>query len=163
VSPATPDSTAPAAETVYVEQDSTAAPVAQARASHEASPDAFTARDLKKIVEVDFDRLRAAGRLPPKHANHQTEEEIRRIKWPLLSALAGRGGSPPARNNVVLVTSAEPSEGKSYTSMNLALSIVRDREMRVILVDGDVAFRALPLRWTSTGRRASTTPWTAPT
>jgi Mrp family chromosome partitioning ATPase len=118
-------------------------PVAAARSEHERSPDAVTARDLKKIVEVDFDRLREAGRLPPKHANHQTEEEIRRIKWPLLSALAGRGGSPPARNNVVLVTSAEPSEGKSYTSLNLALSIVRDREMRVILVDGDVALPGL--------------------
>ena len=68
---------------------------------------------------------------------------MRRIKWPLLSALSGRGGGGPARNNVILVTSAEPSEGKSYTSLNLALSIVRDREMRVILVDGDVALPGL--------------------
>ena len=45
----------------------------------------------------------------------------------------------PARNNVVLVTSALPGEGKTFTSLNLALSIVRDREMRVVLVDGDVA------------------------
>jgi Mrp family chromosome partitioning ATPase len=30
-------------------------------------------------------------------------------------------------------------EGKTFTSLNLALSIARDREMRVILVDGDVA------------------------
>ena len=68
---------------------------------------------------------------------------MRRLKWPLLSALSGRGGGPVARNNVVLVTSAEPSEGKSFTSLNLALSIVRDREMRVILVDGDVALPGL--------------------
>ena len=103
----------------------------------------LTSRDLKRIVEVDFDRLRAAGRLPPVHATRQTDEEMRRVKWPLLSALAGRGGGAPARNNVILVTSAEPSEGKSYTSLNLALSIVRDREMRVILVDGDVALPGL--------------------
>jgi protein-tyrosine kinase len=99
--------------------------------------------DLKQIVEIDFDHLRRAGRLPPIHASHQTEEEIRRIKWPLLSAIAGRGGAAPAKNNVILVTSAEPSEGKSYTALNLAISIVRDRDMRVILVDGDVALPGL--------------------
>lgn len=104
---------------------------------------ALAFHDLKQIVEIDLARLRESGRLPPEYAAHQTDEEIRRIKWPLLSALAGRGGMAPARNNVVLVTSAEPSEGKSYASLNLALSIVRDREMRVILVDGDVALPGL--------------------
>jgi receptor protein-tyrosine kinase len=99
----------------------------------------LTLRDNKRIVEIDLARLRESGRLPPEHAARQTDEEVRRIKWPLLSSLAGRGSSAPARNNVVLVTSAEPSEGKSYVSLNLALSIVRDLEMRVILVDGDVA------------------------
>ena len=64
---------------------------------------------------------------------------MRRIKWPLLNAIAGRDGATPTRNNVILVTSAVPGEGKTFTSLNLALSIVRDREMRVILVDGDVA------------------------
>jgi receptor protein-tyrosine kinase len=94
---------------------------------------------MKRIVEIDLDRLRSLGRLPPMHAGQQTEEEIRRIKWPLLSAIAGRGHATPARNKVILVTSAEPGEGKSYVALSLALSIVRDREMRVILVDGDVA------------------------
>jgi receptor protein-tyrosine kinase len=103
----------------------------------------LTANDMKRIVDIDYDHLRRAGRLPPIHAAHQTEEELRRIKWPLLSAMAGRGGNTPARNKVILVTSAEPSEGKSYTALNLALSIVRDREMRVILVDGDVALPGL--------------------
>jgi protein-tyrosine kinase len=103
----------------------------------------ITASDLKRIVEIDVERLRAAGRLPPAESMHQTEEEFRRLKWPLLGALTGRGGGTPARNNVVLVTSAEPSEGKSFTSLNLALNIVRDREMRVILVDGDVALPGL--------------------
>ena len=113
------------------------------RFAADAGVTSLTSRDMKRIVEIDLDRLRNVGRLPPVHAMHQTDEELRRIKWPLLSALAGRGGAAPARNNVILVTSAEPSEGKSYTSLNLALSIVRDREMRVILVDGDVALPGL--------------------
>jgi len=98
-----------------------------------------TERDLKAIVYLDIEQLRQAGRLPSVEMAAQTEEEIRRIKWPLLKDIAGSGGSPPARNNVVLVTSALPGEGKTFTSLNLALSIVRDRELRVVLVDGDVA------------------------
>jgi receptor protein-tyrosine kinase len=63
---------------------------------------------------------------------------MRRIKWPLLGAISGRSGCGPARNNVIVVTSALPGEGKTFTALNLALSIVRDRELRVILVDADV-------------------------
>lgn len=90
-------------------------------------------------VSFASDRLRQAGRLPPEEWVSQTEEEIRRIKWPVLSAITGEGSMPTARNNVVLVTSAVPAEGKTFVSLNLALSIVRDRRMKVILVDGDVA------------------------
>ena len=99
----------------------------------------LTSRDLKAMVQLDVARLRAEGRLPSARLTRQVDEEMRRIKWPLLNAIAGREGFERARNNVVLVTSAVPGEGKTFTSLNLALSIVRDREMRVVLVDGDVA------------------------
>lgn len=99
----------------------------------------LTARDLKPLVEIHVDKLRAEGRLPLEHMSRQIDEEMRRIKWPLLAAIAGRGGVTPARNNIIQVTSALPAEGKTFTSLNLALSIAKDREMRVILVDGDVA------------------------
>jgi protein-tyrosine kinase len=132
-SPAAPEPAAAAAEPAPPE------PRPDATRRPPTDSGSLTSRDLKRIVEIDAERLRTEGRMPPESASRQNEEEMRRIKWPLLAALAGRGGSEPARNNVVLVTSAEPSEGKSYTSLNLALSIVRDREMRVILVDGDVA------------------------
>jgi Mrp family chromosome partitioning ATPase len=105
-----------------------------------ASPDiSLTSRDLKALVHIDFDRLRGEGRVPSPAMAAQTEDEIRRIKWPLLKAIEGSEGVKPARNNLVLVTSALPGEGKTFTSLNLALSIVRDRELRVVLVDGDVA------------------------
>jgi exopolysaccharide/PEP-CTERM locus tyrosine autokinase len=101
--------------------------------------DSPTRRDLKPMIQLDVAELRASGRLPTAEMAQQTEDEIRRIKWPLLNAIAGREGSISARNNIILVTSALSGEGKSFTSLNLALSIVRDRELRVILVDGDVA------------------------
>jgi exopolysaccharide/PEP-CTERM locus tyrosine autokinase len=99
----------------------------------------LTATDLKPIVQIDPVRLRALGRLPPEGSARRTEEEMRRIKWQLLNAINGRDALARVRNNVILVTSALPSEGKTFVSLNLALSLVRDREMRVILVDGDVA------------------------
>jgi receptor protein-tyrosine kinase len=99
----------------------------------------LTARDLKPVVHLDVDQLRLERRLPPEELARQIDEEMRRVKWPLLAAIAGRGGVAAARNNVIQVTSALPAEGKTFTSLNLALSIARDREMRVILVDGDVA------------------------
>jgi receptor protein-tyrosine kinase len=141
--PAEEESAAPA--THAREQESNhAEPVATQVESRYQSPAhedplSLTSRDLKAIVQLDIERLRAAGRLPSEAMAAQTEDEIRRIKWPLLKAIEGREGVKPARNNVVLVTSAMPAEGKTFTSLNLALSIVRDREMRVVLVDGDVA------------------------
>ena len=112
---------------------------APSRRDHLDDPLSLTSRDLKAIVQLDLDRLRATGRLPSLEMASQTEDEIRRIKWPLLKAINGAEGVRPARSNVILVTSALPGEGKTFTSLNLALSIVRDREMRVVLVDGDVA------------------------
>ena len=95
--------------------------------------------DVQATVALDLERLRAAGQLPSADVAARTEDEIRRIKWPLLKAVMGGEGVKPARNNVILVTSAMPGEGKTFASLSLALSIVRDREIRVVLVDGDVA------------------------
>lgn len=99
----------------------------------------LTSRDMKALVHIDAEKLRAEGRMPLDEMARQIEEEMRRIKWPLLAAIGGRGGVAPARNNIIQVTSALPAEGKTFTSLNLALSIAKDRELRVILVDGDVA------------------------
>jgi capsular exopolysaccharide synthesis family protein len=43
------------------------------------------------------------------------------------------------RGNLLLVTSAVPGEGKSFVSLNLALSIAAERDCRVLLVDADPA------------------------
>lgn len=94
-------------------------------------------------VEIDFKGLRAQGRLPPEGLAHQTEEEFRRIKWPVLNSITGREGAERAVNNVVLVTSAIPGEGKTFNALNLALSIAREPDLAVLLVDGDVAQPAL--------------------
>lgn len=119
--------------------DSASGPLPAMRHGDPSDDTSLTSKDLKAMVQFDTARLREAGRLPSVDMSRQVDEEMRRIKWPLLNAVTGREVDQKARNNVILVTSALPGEGKTFTSLNLALSIVRDREMRVVLVDGDVA------------------------
>ncbi len=96
-------------------------------------------------VVIDLDRLRSEGRLAPAGLAQKTEDEFRRVKWPVLDAVAQRAGVAAAASNVVLVTSAIPGEGKTFTALNLALSIARERDRAVLLVDGDVAKPSLSI------------------
>lgn len=71
-------------------------------------------------------------------------EEFRIIKRPLLANAASRT-LPPIRNaNLIMVTSALPGEGKSFTALNLAMSIAMEFDRTVLLVDADVARPSLP-------------------
>jgi protein-tyrosine kinase len=93
---------------------------------------------LGSAVNINLVELRAQGRLAPDGLAHRTEDEFRRIKWPLLNAISRREGAAPAANNLILVTSAVPGEGKTFTALNLALSLAREPDIEVLLVDGDV-------------------------
>ena len=46
--------------------------------------------------------------------------------------------------NLVMVTSALPGEGKTFTALNLAMSVAMEFDSTVLLVDGDVAHPSLP-------------------
>ncbi|MBT8439778.1 MAG: XrtA-associated tyrosine autokinase [Gammaproteobacteria bacterium] len=65
-------------------------------------------------------------------------DEYRRIKRPLLSNAFGKTASLLERANLILVTSSIPGEGKTFTAMNLALSIAYERNHTVLLIDCDV-------------------------
>ena len=43
-----------------------------------------------------------------------------------------------------MVTSALPGEGKTFTAVNLAMSMAMELDTTVLLVDGDVAHPELP-------------------
>ena len=89
---------------------------------------------------VDNAALRAAGYFPEPERDAQFADQYRRIKRPLIDkALAGASGIGEAR--VILVTSALPGDGKTFTSINLALSMALERDISVLLVDSDVAKR----------------------
>ncbi len=88
---------------------------------------------------VDLARLKLAGALTPDAGRSKIAEEYRLIKRPLLINAFGHGGNPPVPNgNLIMVTSSIPGEGKSFTAINLAISMATELESTVLLVDADV-------------------------
>jgi exopolysaccharide/PEP-CTERM locus tyrosine autokinase len=76
--------------------------------------------------------------LPPVHQEHEIAQQYRRIKRPLINNALGRGVAQLASGNIIMITSAVPGEGKTFMSLNLALSMRLEEDVTVLLVDGDV-------------------------
>ncbi|MBS0581186.1 MAG: hypothetical protein JSR36_18170 [Proteobacteria bacterium] len=91
-----------------------------------------------RIIPIDLDGLRSVGLLPPAHQEREIAQQYRQIKRPLINSALGRGVEPLPQGNLVMVASAVPGEGKTFTSLNLALSMRLEEDVTVLLVDGDV-------------------------
>jgi exopolysaccharide/PEP-CTERM locus tyrosine autokinase len=90
-----------------------------------------------RTIRIDVAALRLAGLVAPEDEERQLAAEYRNIKRPLLAGMTGENRL--RLGNVVVVTSALPGEGKTFTTINLALSLALERDRQVVLVDGDVA------------------------
>ncbi|MDX6749964.1 TIGR03016 family PEP-CTERM system-associated outer membrane protein [Geminicoccaceae bacterium 1502E] len=84
---------------------------------------------------LDRARLVADGFVDPAGDRSTLAEELRVIKRPLLARAFAEG--VVARDRVLLVTSARPGEGKTFTAINLALSLSLERDANVLLIDAD--------------------------
>lgn len=92
-----------------------------------------------EALHVDEDRLKQIGLIPDDpDARVRLADELRRIKWPLLDNAAGKGVEGLTHARRIVVTSAVPGEGKTFTTLNLALSLASEPDFEVLLVDGDV-------------------------
>jgi protein-tyrosine kinase len=93
----------------------------------------------RRQVVIDREALRAKGFLPDPSKSRQFADYYRRIKRPVIAQAHTRPpeGSPDLR--LVMTTSALPGDGKTFTSIGLALSIAREQDVSVVLVDADVA------------------------
>ena len=113
----------------------TAAPAAHVR--HQPTPAEGGPRS--KQVHIDLEVLAAAGFVTPQAQRSQIADEFRVIKRPIIRNARERAGPRGERANLVMVTSAIPSEGKSFIALNLAMSIALEVDSTVLLVDADVA------------------------
>jgi receptor protein-tyrosine kinase len=94
-------------------------------------------------VTIDLAKVAKAGVITPDAPRSQLADEFRVIKRPLLANALGKSAIRVARGNMIMVTSAFPGEGKTFSAANLAMSIAMELDSRVLLVDGDVANPAL--------------------
>ncbi|MET0535979.1 MAG: AAA family ATPase [Steroidobacter sp.] len=92
-----------------------------------------------RVVRVDRDALRHGELLPPLSQERQLSGEYRQIKRPLIANALGRGVPKLANGHRIMVASAMPGDGKTFTSINLALSFANEKDLSVVLVDADVA------------------------
>lgn len=123
---------APAALRVEAERDF-AAPVYRG--------DSETGRHDKSFpsprVTIDLERLSVMGYVSPHAPSSRRAEEFRMIKRPLLNNARGNSVAPVLNANRIMVTSSLPREGKTFVSINLALSIALERDTTVLLIDAD--------------------------
>ena len=101
--------------------------------------------EASAVCQIDIDGLKRSGLLPAdSEAARRLADELRSVKRPLLAnaiglpSATGKDADTFIRGKRIVVTSAEPGEGKSFTAINLALSLARETDFEVLLVDGDI-------------------------
>lgn len=116
--------------------DSAAKPAPTVR---QVAPAVVQTSQRSRTVEIDLDHLRRNGFLVPDDPPTRLAEEFRVVKRQLLRKAFSSGADAVKNGNLLLVTSTQPAEGKTFCAINLALSIASERDLTVLLVDADVA------------------------
>lgn len=97
-----------------------------------------------RFETLDLERLKNNGIITPDDPPSRTAEEFRIVKRQILLKAFGSESAPIRNGNLVLVSSAQPEEGKTFCALNLAMSIASERDLTVLLVDADVARPQIP-------------------
>jgi receptor protein-tyrosine kinase len=116
---------------------------AAGRAEHRLGATTTTRAPMRQI-EIDLGRLKERGFVTPDAPKSQIADEFRVIKRPIIRNALAKAPARIRNGNLVMVTSALPGEGKTFTALNLAISVAMEFDSTVLLVDGDVAHPALP-------------------
>ncbi|MEQ1518139.1 MAG: XrtA-associated tyrosine autokinase [Usitatibacteraceae bacterium] len=99
---------------------------------------------LMPDFEIDLSRLAAGGFVTPDMPRSRIADEFRIVKRPLIANAYAKGKAGIKNGNLIMVTSAMPGEGKTFSSVNLAMSLAMEMDRTVLLVDADVARPSLP-------------------
>jgi protein-tyrosine kinase len=115
-----------------------AAPVAAAIGAA-AKAERATSKLATRRVELDLARMREMGMVTAAGGRTSLLEDFRIIKRPLLQRAFAERAPGDKPGNLIMLTSSLPGEGKTYTAINLAMSIAMELDHTVLLVDADVA------------------------
>ncbi len=113
------------------------APAAPAKPAVKKGAKTLTAHDLPPF-EIDTKRLSESGLVALEGNRKAINEEFREIKRKLIANAFGKMAKTLNNPNIIMVSSSRPSEGKTFTATNLALSIASEQDKTVLLVDADV-------------------------
>lgn len=128
------------AEVIVPEAPVPDAPAAAAPPVQAALPAAQAVQFTGEKHPVKRQHLREQGLIVPEGSVTGLLEEFRIVKRTLLlnaSQLRQQGMGYESQR--VLICSPHPGEGKSFTSVNLALAIAAEKDSEVLLVDADFA------------------------
>lgn len=92
----------------------------------------------KALITINNERLTERGFIHSGGDAHSQQEEFRHIKRKLLNNAFGPFAKTLHNSNLIMVSSSNPNEGKTFVSINLALSIALEQDKTVLLIDADV-------------------------
>lgn len=117
------------------------------RRKQKDKPEAVKLPTVKSAsFDIDFERLDALGHYNPSHLGSPLAMELRAVKRRLLRRLgflraAGERQAfrmPGRQRNLVLVTSTQAGEGKTFCAVNIALSLALEDHVDTVLIDADI-------------------------
>jgi len=91
-----------------------------------------------QYFDVDIERLEAQGFIFPETGPQRLAEEYRHIKRRILGNTVPGILKSHRPANLVMITSSVPGEGKTFTSVNISLSIAAELDKTVLVVDSDI-------------------------
>lgn len=118
-----------------VTQEELEAAGAQVSSNNESKPGKTF---VSPTLNIDIERLEEKGFVALTNRRTLINEEYRSIKRKLLNNAFGPISKTIRHSNLILVSSSKPNEGKTFTAVNLALSIALEQDKTVLLVDSDV-------------------------
>jgi len=89
-------------------------------------------------ISLNWQQLQTNGFIGKADSKTTLSEQFRLVKRPLMHNAASGHLNGMSRANLILICSSLPQEGKTFVSINLALSIANERDKRVLLIDADV-------------------------
>jgi len=104
----------------------------------QTSIDSTNQKQSSAMLNINKESLLERGYLIDSGERKSIKEEFRQIKRKLLNNAFGNASKMLNNPNLIMVSSAKPNEGKTFVSINLALSIALEQDKTVLLIDADV-------------------------